>query len=90
VDFGYFPSYTVGNVLSVQLFEAAIDDRPEIMPQMERGEFGALLGWLRENVHHHGKKYEPDDLILDATGHAPSTKTYLGYLERKFGELYGL
>jgi carboxypeptidase Taq len=88
--FGYFPSYTVGNVLSVQLFEAAIDDRPEIMPQMERGEFGALLGWLRENVHRHGKKYEPDDLIVNATGRAPSTKSYLGYLERKFGELYGL
>jgi carboxypeptidase Taq len=54
--FGYFPSYTVGNVLSVQLFEAAVDERPEILPQMERGEFGTLLGWLRENVHRHGNK----------------------------------
>ena len=88
--FGYFPSYAVGNVLSVQLFEAAIDDRPEIMPQMERGEFGALLGWLRENVHRHGKKYEPDDLISNVTGQLPNTAPYLGYLERKFGELYGL
>jgi carboxypeptidase Taq len=88
--FGYFPSYTVGNVLSVQLFEAAIERRPEIVPQMERGEFGALLGWLRENVHRPGKKYEPDDLIERATGRPPNTAPYLRYLEYKFGELYGL
>jgi carboxypeptidase Taq len=43
-------------VLSVQLFEATVDERPEILPQMERGEFGTLLGWLRENVHRHGNK----------------------------------
>jgi len=88
--FGYFPSYTVGNVLSVQLFEAAVEKRPEILPQMERGEFGALLGWLRENVHRHGKKYEPDDLISHATGRPPNTAPYLRYLESKFGELYDL
>jgi carboxypeptidase Taq len=57
---------------------------------MERGEFGALLGWLRESVHRHGKKYEPDDLISRATGRPPNTAPYLRYLESKFGELYGL
>jgi carboxypeptidase Taq len=88
--FGYFPAYTVGNVLSVQLFEAAIDERPEITHQMEHGEFDVLLGWLRENIHRHGKKYEPDELISNATGHLPETAPYLGYLQRKFGELYGL
>ena len=88
--FGYFPSYTVGNVLSVQLFETAVEARPEIMPQMARGEFDALLGWLRENIHRHGKKYEPDYLISNATGRPPNTTPYLRYLERKFGELYGL
>jgi carboxypeptidase Taq len=88
--FGYFPSYTVGNVLSVQLFEAAVEGRPEIMTEMERGEFGTLLGWLRENVHRHGQKYEPDDLIERATGSPPDTAPYLRYLQTKFGELYDL
>jgi carboxypeptidase Taq len=88
--FGYFPSYTVGNVLSVQLFEATVDERPEILPEMERGEFDTLLGWLRENVHRHGKKYEPDDLIERATGRTPDTAPYLRYLNTKFAELYGL
>ena len=88
--FGYFPSYTVGNVLSVQLFEAAVDERPEILSEMETGEFGALLGWLRTNVHRHGKKYEPDDLIERSTGRPPETASYLRYLRTKFGELYFL
>jgi carboxypeptidase Taq len=88
--FGYFPAYTVGNVLSVQLFEAAVERRPEILPEMERGEFGTLLAWMRENVHRHGKKYEPDTLIERATGRPPDTGPYLRYLGTKFGEIYGL
>ena len=88
--FGYFPAYTVGNVLSVQLFEAAVEERPGILPEMERGEFGTLLDWLRQNVHRHGKKYEPDHLIELATGSPLDTAPYLRYLRAKFGELYGL
>jgi carboxypeptidase Taq len=88
--FGYFPAYTVGNVLSAQLFGAAIVERPEIPSEMERGEFGALLRWLGENVHRHGKKHEPDDLVEAATGRPPETPPYLGYLRTKFGELYDL
>jgi carboxypeptidase Taq len=88
--FGYFPSYAFGNVLSVQLFEAAVDERPEILPEMEIGEFGSLLGWLRYNVYRHGKKYEPDDLIQRSTGRPPETAPYLRYLGSKFAELYDL
>jgi carboxypeptidase Taq len=88
--FGYFPSYTVGNVLSVQLFDAAVEERPEILPEMEVGEFGSLLEWLRTNVHRYGKKYEPDDLIQRATGRPPETAPYIRYLSTKFGELYDL
>jgi carboxypeptidase Taq len=87
--FGYFPTYTLGNVLSVQLFEAALKAHPEIPAEMERGEFGALLAWLRENVHRHGKKHDPEALIEHATGRPPETGPYVRYLEEKFGELYG-
>ncbi len=88
--FGYFPTYTLGNVLSVQLFEAALKAHPEIPAEMERGEFGALLAWLRENVHRPGKKHDPEALIEDATGRPPDTAPYLRYLREKFGELYEL
>jgi carboxypeptidase Taq len=88
--FGYFPTYTLGNVISVQLFEAAIAAYPEIPAEMERGEFGTLLAWLRENVHRHGKKHDPEDLVKQATGRPPETGPYLRYLEDKFGALYEL
>ena len=87
--FGYFPTYTIGNILSVQLFNAALEAHPEIPEQMERGGFGSLLGWMRENVHRHGKKYEPEDLIERATGRLPEAGPYLRYLNEKFSDLYG-
>ena len=86
--FGYFPTYTMGNVLSVQLFEAAVEAHPQIPEEIGRGEFGTLLGWLRENIHRHGRKYEPEDLIQTATGRSLDTAPYLKYLNTKFGELY--
>lgn len=88
--FGYFPTYTIGNVLSVQLFDAAVGARPEIPAGIERGEFGPLRGWLRENVHRHGSKYDPDELISRVTGRPLDTDPYLRYLHAKFDGLYGL
>ncbi len=74
----------------MQLFEAALKGNPEIPADMERGEFGALLAWLRESVHRHGKKHDPEALIENATGRPPDTAPYLRYLEDKFSELYDL
>ncbi|MDQ3999954.1 MAG: hypothetical protein M3283_02875 [Actinomycetota bacterium] len=88
--FGYFPTYTVGNVLSVQLFEEALKAHPEIPTQIENGEFSLLLGWLRENVHRHGSRYYTDELVRRVTGRSLDTVPYLRYLEDKFGELYDL
>jgi carboxypeptidase Taq len=55
-----------------------------------RGEFRTLLGWLRENVYRHGRRYDPDELVERATGRPLDTTPYLRYLKGKFGELYGL
>lgn len=88
--FGYFPTYTMGNVLSVQLFSTAVEHHPQIPEEIGRGEFGTLLGWLRENIHRPGSKYEPEDLIQAATGRPLDTAPYLKYLNTKFGELYDL
>jgi len=77
---GYFPTYAVGNMISVQLFEAA--------PKTE--DYSVLLGWLRENVHRHGRKFHAEELVRRATGKPISPEPYLRYLKTKFGELYGL
>jgi carboxypeptidase Taq len=88
--FGYFPTYAIGNVLSVQFFDEALKARPEIPAQILEGEFGALLDWLRENVYRHGARYEPEELVRLVTGRPLDTAPYLRYLKNKFGELYGL
>jgi len=88
--FGYFPTYTIGNVLSVQLFDEAVRAHPSIAQQIRAGEFSALLGWLRENVHRHGARYYPDELVKRVTGRPLDTAPYLSYLNEKFGELYDL
>jgi len=87
---GYFPSYTIGNVASVQLFEAARRARPQLVEDIRGGRFSALLGWLREHVHAHGRKFLPRDLLLRATGGPLTPEPYLRYLREKFGEIYGL
>ncbi len=88
--FGYFPTYTIGNVLSVQFFDTAVKERPEIEAGIGRGEFGVLREWLRENIHRHGSRYDPEELVERVTGRPLETGPYLRYLEGKFGELYGL
>lgn len=87
---GYFPTYALGNIISVQLFEAACAAHPGIPREIRAGHFGTLLGWLRENVHRHGARYLPDELLLRATGSGLDAGPYLRYLREKYSELYGL
>ena len=87
--FGYFPSYAVGNILSVQLYRAAEAAHPEIEQEMARGEMGTLYGWLKKNVYRFGRRFDPDTLITRATGRGLDPEPYLEYLETKFGALYG-
>lgn len=86
--FGYFPTYSIGNVLSVQFFDTAVKQRPEIIEGISRGEFGVLREWLGENIHQHGSRYDPDELVERVTGRPLDSGPYLGYLREKFGELY--
>lgn len=87
---GYFPTYSLGNFLSVQLFEAAVRDVPEIPAQIGRGDFDALRGWMTDRIYRHGRKFEPNDLVQRATGEPIQSRSYVRYLKSKFGEIYGL
>jgi carboxypeptidase Taq len=86
---GYFPTYTVGNVISAQLFEQARAELGDLDAQFAAGEFGALLGWLRRNLHTHGRKFTPRELLERIVGGRVQAGPYLAYLRGKFGELYG-
>ena len=88
--FGYFPTYTLGNLYSAQLLAAARKDLPDHDEQMRRGEFAPLLNWMREHVHQRGSILEPADLIEEATGSPPSPDAFVDYLKDKVEQLYGV
>ena len=87
---GYFPTYALGNVISVQLWEQLRAELPDLDSQFERGEFGDLAGWLRENLHRHGRKYTSREILERITGGGMDPGPYLRYLREKLGDIYGL
>lgn len=88
--FGYFPTYSIGNLVASQLWETLVADIPDIDASIEKAEFGDLLAWLREKVHVHGGKFMPTELIKRATGRDLTPEPYLHYLRSKYGEIYQL
>jgi carboxypeptidase Taq len=90
VSFGIFPGYTIGNLVSAQLMERIRKDLPDLDAQIARGEFSALLTWLRQKVHRHGRKFTPNELLERATGRPLSAEPWIAYVREKFGALYGL
>src|SRR5205085_7094439 len=67
VTFGIFPGYTIGNLVGAQLMQKVRADIRDLDAQIEQGQFSALLGWLRRNVHQHGRKFTPNELLERAT-----------------------
>ncbi|MFZ3071514.1 MAG: carboxypeptidase M32 [Anaerolineaceae bacterium] len=87
---GYFSTYALGNLISVQLWEKMLSDYPNIPDEMAAGNFSTILGWLRENVHRHASRYDPQELIRRVTGEAINPDPYLRYLNKKYNEIYHL
>jgi len=90
VSFGIFPGYTIGNLVSAQLMEKVRADIPDLDAQVENGHFAPLLSWLRKNVHRHGRKFTPNELLERATGKPLTAGPWIAYVRKKFGALYGL
>lgn len=88
--FGIFPGYTIGNLVSAQLMEKVRAHITDLDAQIEQGHFATLLGWLRKNVHAHGRKFTPNELLERATGKPLTAKPWIAYVRKKFGALYGL
>ena len=86
--FGYFPTYTLGNIYAAQLYAAARRDISDMDACLSRGEFEPLLQWLRTHVHHKGQCHTPAELIEMASGKPPSSKYFIEYCRAKFSQLY--
>jgi carboxypeptidase Taq len=85
---GYFPTYALGNLISVQLFDKARAAIPSLPDQISAGSFEELLSWLRENVHQYGRKYLPDELVKRVAGSSLTATNYIAYIKAKFSEIY--
>ena len=82
---GYFSTYLLGTVMSVQLWQKILEDIPDLEDQIERGDFAALREWLGDHIHRHGRKFAPQELLRRATGSTLDPKPYLAYLREKYG-----
>ncbi len=82
--FGYFPTYTLGAMTAAQLFAALKKDVPDVMTQLEQGNWTGILGWLREHVHGQGCRYSSDELIEKASGAPLTTAPFLAHLKARY------
>lgn len=87
---GYFPTYALGNLASVQLWDKMVSDYPNVPDEIAQGKFDTILGWMREHVHQYGSKFEPQEIMIKATGSKITPEPYIQYLKTKYGEIYDL
>jgi carboxypeptidase Taq len=88
--FGYFPTYSLGNVIAGQIWDAVADDLPDLEDQISRGELVPLRDWLRERLHRHGNKFMPEELIERVVAGPIDVTPYLRQLRERAAEMYGI
>ena len=88
--FGYFPTYTLGNLYAAQLLDAMQKELGDVDEIISSGDWSSMLTWLRNNIHSKGSVMEPSQLIESATGSPPSPEPFLNYVEEKYSKLYKL
>lgn len=84
---GYFPTYTLGNLMSAQIFASIGEAIPDLKERIAAGEFGALLDWLRDNIYRHGRKFTANELLERIGCGGLSAEAWLDYVRAKYGEL---
>ncbi|WP_126427668.1 carboxypeptidase M32 [Brevibacillus marinus] len=89
-SFGYFPSYSLGNVYAAQFAHAMRQQIGDYEQLIAAGEFAPIRDWLRENIHQYGKLKSPAQLLADVTGEAVNADYLVNYLEHKFKAIYRL
>jgi carboxypeptidase Taq len=88
--FGYFPTYTLGNLYAAQIYAALRLAHPDMDARLAAGETTFALEWLHERMYQWGRIYEPETLIRIVTGERPDPRYFAEYLTSKFEEVYGL
>jgi carboxypeptidase Taq len=89
-QFGYFPTYTLGNMYAAQLYAAARKQLPTLDDDMAKGVFEGLCGWLTENLYRHGQRWPAAEMLQRITGSPPSHEPLVAALREKYREIYGI
>lgn len=87
---GTFPAYSIGNVMSAQVFQAAHAQVPHLAGDLAQGRYRPLLDWLIDNMYRHGRAYSPDELLVNMGEERLNIEPYLAYMEQKYSDLYQL
>jgi carboxypeptidase Taq len=87
---GYFPTYSMGNLLSYQIWAALQRDLGDTDALISAGEFAPILGWLRDNVYAKGRTLPPKELVTQVTGKPIGAEDYLQGLSAKYQTIYNL
>jgi len=88
-SFGYFPTYTLGNLYSAQFYTTALKAIPDLESQLAQGKMLPLKNWLAQQIHHPGRSETPSDIIQRVAGEPLNAKYFTDYLSKKYGSLYG-
>ena len=88
--FGYFPTYSLGNIYAAQQFARMHEDIPDLETHIANGDIKPLADWVGKKVHGPGNLLPPSELMEKVTGAKADSAALLGYLEAKFGEMYGV
>jgi len=88
--FGYFPTYSLGNVYAGCLYEKMVKDLPNLENDLENGDPSRATDWLKTALQRHGSRYPAEELMFKACGKAPSVDPLVRYIESKFSEIYDL
>ncbi len=88
--FGYFPTYTLGNLLCAQMWETIVKQIPGLTGHIAKGELNVLTGWLRKNVHQVGQRKLAPELCEELTGKPLAADAFVDYLKSKFADVYEL
>jgi carboxypeptidase Taq len=88
-DFGYFPSYALGNIYGGQILSKMADDIPDWRTQIGRGNYQNIREWLIRNIYDRGNLFDPPGLLKQVTGKQIRVDDFIDYLNNKYSQIYG-
>lgn len=89
-SFGYFPTYALGNLYNIVMFNRAKEEIPKLKENIQSGKLLPLRNWLKDNIHTVGRKQTAKEMIRSMSGNELSPQPFIEYLQKKYSKIYPL